>query len=158
MTEPLNSTLLNEDSLHEASIGKHIVFFDGVCGFCNRFIQFVLENDKADLFSFASLQSSFANVTLAKRGINSGDLNTVYIIANYGTEQEKILNKSDAVFFAGRQLSTWVSPFATVFGFVPKPLRDFGYGIVAKIRYRLFGKLEHCMLPTPETRAKFIEQ
>ncbi len=157
MTGQLNSTR-NEEGLHQPSIGKHIVFFDGVCGFCNRFIQFVLENDKNDAFNFASLQSEFGTKTLAKKGINAGDLNTVYLIADYGTNKEKILNKSDAVIFATSRLNSWLRPLATIFGFFPKPLRDFGYDMVAKIRYRIFGKLEHCMLPSPETRAKFIEQ
>jgi predicted DCC family thiol-disulfide oxidoreductase YuxK len=158
MAGQLNSSTKHADDLHQPSIGKHIVFFDGVCGFCNRFIQVLLEKDKQDAFHFASLQSEFANATLAKKGINSADLNTVYIIANYGTDKEKVLNKSDAIVFAAGQLDWWIRPFATIFGFFPKPLRNFGYDIVAKIRYRLFGKLEHCMLPSPEARAKFIEQ
>lgn len=158
MTGQLNSISAGEDYLHESSIGKHIIFFDGVCGFCNRFIQFVLENDKNDLFNFASLQSEFADATLAKRGFNAADLNTVYLIANYGTDKEKVLSKSDAIIFAAGRLNGWMKPFATIFGYLPKALRDFGYDIVAKIRYRLFGKLEQCMLPSPETRAKFIEQ
>lgn len=158
MTGQLNSISYGEDYLHESSIGKHIIFFDGICGFCNRFIQIVLETDKNDVFNFASLQSEFANLTLAKRGINAGDLNTVYIIANYGTNREKLLSKSDAMVFAGKQLDGWIRSFATIFGYWPKPLRDFAYDRVVKIRYQLFGKLEHCMLPTPETRTKFIEQ
>ncbi len=157
MTGQLNSISTGEDYLHESSIGKHIIFFDGVCGFCNRFIQFVLENDKGDLFNFASLQSEFANATLAKRGFNTADLNTVYLISNYGTDTEKVLTKSDAIIFVASQLRGWKKPFATIFGYFPKPLRDFGYDIVAKIRYRLFGKLEQCMLPSPESRVKFIE-
>lgn len=157
MTAQQKSTLQNEDYLHESSMGKHIVLFDGVCGFCNRSIQILLKNDKNDVFTFASLQSEFAKQTLLKRGINAADLNTVYLIANYGSEREKVLSKSDAVLFAAKQLNGWALPFATIFSFLPKPLRDFGYDIVAKIRYRLFGKLEHCMLPSPEMRAKFIE-
>lgn len=158
LTGPLNSISHGEDYLHESSIGKHIIFFDGICGFCNHFIQFVLEIDKNDLFNFASLQSDFANATLSKRGFNAADLNTVWLIANYGTGKEKLLNKSDAILFVFGQLNNSVRPLATICGYLPKPLRDFGYDIVAKIRYRLFGKLEQCMLPSPETRVKFIEQ
>lgn len=148
----------NSNELYQAAIGKHIIFYDGVCGLCNKFIQFVIDNDKDGAFFFAALQSDFASKTLGQRGVNAGNLDTVYILSNYGDDhKERLYNKSDAVAFSTSQLKPWIKPLAFLIKIFPKPLRDFGYETVAKIRYKLFGKHDQCMLPSPETRARFIE-
>jgi predicted DCC family thiol-disulfide oxidoreductase YuxK len=153
--QPLAS---DSEELYETARGKHIIFYDGVCGLCNKFIQFVIDNDKHGVFFFAALQSDFASRTLSRRGADALNLDTVYILSDYGNpDKERLFNKSDAVIFATGQLKAWVKPFATILRLFPKPLRDFGYSTVAKIRYKLFGKFDQCMLPTAETRSRFIE-
>ena len=148
----------NSDELYPDAVGRHIIFYDGVCGLCNKFIQFVIDNDSNGLFFFAALQSEFAKNTLARRGANAEDLNTVYVLSNYGNgQEERLFNKSDAVAFTTSQLKPWIKPAAFFIKVFPKPLRDFGYETVAKIRYKLFGKHDQCMLPSPETRARFID-
>lgn len=138
--------------------GKNIVFYDGVCGLCNRFIQFVIDNDKDGLFFFAALQNDFAKNTLSKFGVDANALDTVYILSNYGdVDKQRLYNRSDAIIFATGQLKNWVRPFSAIIKLFPKPLRDFGYKFIASIRYKLFGRYDTCMLPTAETRARFID-
>lgn len=157
-TENKQPTASDSTELYQTAVGKHIVFYDGVCGLCNKFIQFVIDNDTNGVFFFAALQSEFASRTLGRRGVNAGNLDTVYILSNYGDAQkEQLYNRSDAVAFAVSQLKPWIKPLAFLIKIFPKPIRDFGYAMVAKIRYKLFGKHDQCMLPSPETRARFIE-
>jgi predicted DCC family thiol-disulfide oxidoreductase YuxK len=147
----------DSDELYSDALGRHIIFYDGVCGLCNKFIQFVIDNDTDGRFFFAALQSDFAKNTLGHRGADAESLNTVYVLSNYGdAQQERLYNKSDAVAFTTGQLKPWIKPIAFFIKIFPKPLRDFGYETVAKIRYKLFGKYDQCMLPSPETRARFI--
>lgn len=154
----VNGSASFEPDVHASAVGKNIVFYDGVCGLCNRFIQFVIDNDKDGLFFFAALQNDFAKKTLSKFGIDANALDTVYILSNYADPaKQRLYNRSDAIIFATGQLKNWIRPFSAIIKLVPKPLRDFGYKFVASIRYKLFGKYDTCMLPTAETRARFID-
>src|SRR5438270_13885712 len=73
-----------------------ILLYDGVCGLCNRLVQFILRRDRAEVFRFASLKSDFAARILARHGAHSERLDTVYIILNYGSGDERVLDRSDA--------------------------------------------------------------
>jgi predicted DCC family thiol-disulfide oxidoreductase YuxK len=132
------------------------VLYDGVCGLCNRLTQFLLKRDKHDRFRFASLQSDFAADLLARHGANSKDLDTVYVVVESGQGGEQLLARSDAIIFLLAQLDgIWkVAPAGKV---LPRVLRDALYRLVARNRYRIFGKHESCMLPEPGHRHKFIE-
>ncbi len=136
--------------------GKSIMFFDGVCGLCNKSVQFVLKNDRADQIVFASLQSDFSQKVLNERGKDATKLDTIYVITDYELSGERVLMKSDAIVALGKKLGGWLSVGATMLGILPKAFRDFGYDCVASNRYRNFGKYEQCPLPSPETRKKFI--
>ena len=134
-----------------------IVFYDGVCGLCNRLVQFLLKRDRHDRLRFASLQSDFASEVLNRHGIDPRDLDTVHVVENYQEPNELALNRSDAILRAGRELGGLWS-FAARLGYlVPRPLRDLFYRLVATNRYRVFGKYETCMLPEPQHRAKFLD-
>lgn len=156
MTSPSRPIAQPPEELHEPAVGKNVIFYDGVCGFCNKFVQFVIAEDHDGVFYFASLQSDFAGLTLGRRGADPNILDTVYVLAKYGTADEKMLTKSEAVVYTVGQLRPWLRPFATILGIMPKAVRDLGYAMVAKIRYKLFGKYDQCMLPSPETKQRFI--
>ncbi len=147
------------EQLAEAQVasGKHIVFFDGVCGLCSKLVQFIIANDHEDLFLFAPLQSEFAASTLTPRGIDPAKLDTIWVIAEYGQPSERLLSKSDGVVFTIGKLKRWFQPLATIFGLQPKWLRDFQYLLIAAIRYRIAGKRDQCMLPSADNRRKFID-
>ena len=134
-----------------------IVFYDGVCGLCNRLVQFLLKRDRHDRLRFASLQSDFASKVLGRHGIDPKDLDTVHVVENYEQTSERVLNRSDAILRAGRELGGMWAFAARLGCVVPRPLRNVFYRFVATNRYRVFGKYDTCMLPEPRHRAKFLD-
>ena len=133
-----------------------IVLYDGVCGLCNRLNQFLLKHDPHDRFRFASLQSNFAAAILLRHGANPSDLDTVYTVIDYGQPTERLLARSDAILYLLKQLDG-IWKVGNVGRLLPRVLRDGIYNIVARNRYRVFGKHESCMLPDPKHRDKFLE-
>lgn len=149
-----------------------ILLYDGVCGLCNRLVQFILRRDPAGIFRFAPLQSTLAEQVLARRGANARDLDTVYVVLNPDQADERILPRSDAIIFILGQLGARESTTATsernpgsmfwrttaaLLRLVPRRLRDWGYHLVARNRYRVFGRSETCMLPAPANRDRFLD-
>lgn len=133
-----------------------IVLYDGVCALCNRLNQFLLKRDVHDRLLFASLQSSLAESLLKRHGADPRDLDTVYVVLDYNQPGERLLARSDAILHLLAQLGG-IWKLARAGRLLPKPLRDALYGVVARNRYRVFGKYESCMLPDPKHRHKFLE-
>jgi predicted DCC family thiol-disulfide oxidoreductase YuxK len=133
-----------------------IVLYDGVCGLCNRLVQFLLKHDSRDRFRFASLQSEFTGRLLTRHGLDPHDLDTVYVVKNYDQPDEALLARSDAILYLLTELGG-VWSLAGVGRVLPGAFRDAIYKIVARNRYRVFGKHESCMLPEPKHRAKFLD-
>jgi predicted DCC family thiol-disulfide oxidoreductase YuxK len=130
---------------------KPIVLFDGVCNLCNGSVLFIIKRDREAKFSFASLQSSFGQSQLKKFNLPLGELNTIFLI-----KDEKFFQKSDAALEIAKGMSgLW--PTLYVFKIIPRFIRNFVYYLIAKNRYRWFGKQEACMIPTPELKARFID-
>jgi len=144
------------DKPSERAVGKHVILFDGICGLCSAFNNFIIDHDKGKKFIFAPLQSDFARNALSKYGKDPADLDTVYLLQNFGTEQERIRERADAALFAFAQLGGWPSLLRGL-RLVPMPILHWGYDRVAHARYRLFGRYETCRLPDDATRARFIE-
>jgi predicted DCC family thiol-disulfide oxidoreductase YuxK len=172
-----------------SDLGAHpILLYDGVCGLCNRLVQFILRRDPGGVFRFASLQSSLAGRILARHGADAGDLDTVYLVVNAEQADEQLLARSDAVIFVLRHLGQASLRLAGPFGFaqgrlakapvptqaramatafwrvagalllvVPRTVRDWGYGVVARNRYRVFGRYDVCPLPSEATRDRFLD-
>ena len=134
-----------------------IVLYDGVCGLCNRLVQFLLKHDKRSRLRFASLQSDFAAKVLQRHRIDPKDLDTMHLIENYEQPGERILQRSDAIVRAGRELEGFWGALAAVASVVPRALRDPFYRFVARNRYRVFGKYDTCMLPEPNQRSRFLD-
>src|ERR1044072_1734048 len=101
-----------------------IILYDGVCGLCNRLVQFLLKHDKQGRPRFASLQSDFAEKVLSRHGIDAKDLDTVQVVENCGQPGERVLQRSDAILRAGRELGGFWSASASVARVVPRGLRD----------------------------------
>ena len=134
-----------------------ILFYDGVCGLCNTLVQFLLRHDKHGRLRFASLQSDFAEKVLRRHGFDPKDLDTLHVVENYEQSDERLLQRSDAVLRAGRELGGHWSVLAAIAKIVPRSLRDIAYRFVAQNRYRVFGKYETCMLPDPDQRRRFLD-
>ena len=133
----------------------HLLLYDGVCGLCDRLVQFVLRHDRGGRFRFAALQSPLAASLLRGYGRDASDLDTVYVIARYGEPAAKLLSKGRAVLFVLAELGG-IWRLASVLRVLPRPLLDFGYDHIARRRYRWFGRYDACPLPTPATKAKFL--
>jgi predicted DCC family thiol-disulfide oxidoreductase YuxK len=134
-----------------------IIFYDGVCGLCNRLVQFLLKHDKHGRLRFAALQSNFAEKVLRRHGFDPKDLDTVHVVENYEQPGERVLQRSDAILRAGRELGGFWGACSSIARVVPRALRDPVYRLVATNRYRMFGKFDTCMLPDPSQRSRFLD-
>jgi predicted DCC family thiol-disulfide oxidoreductase YuxK len=133
-----------------------VLLYDGVCGLCNRTVQFTLRHDHAGRFRFAPLQGSFARKALARYGKNAGDLDSVYVLADFGRPTEKLLARSDAILYVlGTIGGIW--RLSALGYLVPRPVRSRVYDFIARRRYRWFGRYDSCVLPAAAQRKRFID-
>lgn len=138
-------------------MGTTVVFYDGVCGMCDRFVQFLLRHDRAARFRFAPLQGQLARTTLTSRGFDPSSLETVYVIADWGTPRERVLDRSQAILHAVAQLNGRWQRLAQIGRIVPRPLADRMYRLVSRARYRISGQTTSCPLPTAEWRERSLQ-
>ena len=131
---------------------KKIILFDGVCNLCNGAVQFVIKRDSEDRFRFAALQSETGAMLCRERHIDTEKTDSIILI-DPGTA---FYTKSDAALEIARDLKGY-GLFPALFGWIPRTIRDAIYDLVARNRYRWFGKKEHCMVPSPELQAKFLK-
>jgi predicted DCC family thiol-disulfide oxidoreductase YuxK len=127
-----------------------VILFDGVCNFCDGAVNFIIARDTDAYFKFAPLQSEIGEKLLAENGIDKTVTDSVVLI-----EDGKVYTYSTAALRVARKLSgawSWMYAFIVV----PKFIRDFFYKLFAKYRYKMFGKKDECMLPTPEIRSRFL--
>ncbi len=139
---------------------ENIILFDGVCTFCNRFVQFVIARDPRVKFHLASLQSGFAHYLFER--FDSEELERVGALAGAGNDSvvlvtpSGIFGRSSAI---ARILLGLTGPWpivGAIFWLIPKPLREFGYRVFAARRHLWFKKLESCPIPPPEQRKRFL--
>ena len=127
-----------------------MILFDGVCNLCNGFVQFVVARDPRARFQFAALQSGAAERLLGPREAHGDWPDSIFLVT-----EGRVLTRSAAALRILRGLRfPW--PLAFAFIVVPRPLRDRIYDIVARNRYRWFGRRDVCMVPTPDLRARFL--
>ena len=134
-----------------------IILYDGVCGLCNRLVQFILKHDRADRFRFAALQSSLARKILQRHGLNPDSLDTFHVVFESGESSERVLARHQAAIAVLEQLGGVWRFLASLFALFPRRVRDWQYNLIARNRYRLFGKHEACPLPDPSVRHKFLD-
>jgi len=127
---------------------NNIILFDGECNFCDSSVQFIIRRDVEGVFKFASLQGETGQRLLLEHHIPK-DMDSFLLITN-----NKAYLKSAAALLVSRRLKgLWKLLYAFIV--VPRPIRDFFYDILAKNRYKWFGKKECCTIPTPEIRSRF---
>lgn len=126
-----------------------VILFDGVCNLCNGFVGFIIERDHHQIFRFSSLQSEFGQATLKAHQLPLNEFYSVILM-----EDGQVFQKSDAVLRIAHHLPgyKWLS----VFEFLPRFFRDLIYELVARNRYRLFGRQDSCMLPSKELLGRFL--
>jgi len=130
---------------------KHILLFDGVCNLCIGVVNFIIKRDTKEKFKFAALQSESGQALLKRFGLTANDFDSFVFISG-----EKYFIKSSAVLHVLKEIGGgWILFYAFII--FPGPLRDFIYDIVAKTRYRIFGRRDTCMIPTPEVKRRFLQ-
>jgi predicted DCC family thiol-disulfide oxidoreductase YuxK len=140
--------------LHAEAV--HLVLYDGVCGLCSSLLQFLLTHDRRGVFAFASLQSRTGRTVVEHLGGDPADLTSFYDLANYRTDRSRTLARSKAALFVAGQLG-WPWKAAIIARVLPSALLDRAYNVVARNRYRVFGRFEQCLAPRPEFRDRFVE-
>ena|SRR6478609_7372065 len=127
-----------------------VILFDGVCNLCNSSVQFIIQRDPKARFKFTALQSETGQKLLKSIGLPTESFPSIILIKN-----GKVLQRSSAALEIAKELSgLW--PVFYIFKIVPGFIRDIFYNIIANNRYRFFGRKEHCMIPTPELKSRFI--
>jgi predicted DCC family thiol-disulfide oxidoreductase YuxK len=127
-----------------------IILFDGICNLCNNFVQFVIKHDKQKLFRFASLQSAAGQILLKKYQLPEIGFNSFVLIKN-----GKSFVKSTAALMVAKELAGIIK-ILYIFIVVPTFIRNAVYNVIAKNRYKWFGKQESCMMPTPDLQSRFL--
>lgn len=135
----------------DIQITKPIIFFDGVCNLCNSSVNFIIDRDEKNIFKFTPLQSKVASDVLPELGIDPNQLESFVLkIGNRAYRRSRA-----ALEIARRMRRGW--PLFYVFIIIPGPIRDMVYNLVARNRYRWFGKRDECRIPTPELKARFLD-
>jgi predicted DCC family thiol-disulfide oxidoreductase YuxK len=127
-----------------------LILFDGVCVFCSRWVRFVLARDRARRFRFLPIQSERGRALAVKHGIDPGAPQTNAVVLD-----GRIWFKSDAALKVLAVLPRL--PLVAALRLAPRGLRDLAYDLIARNRYRIFGRTETCMVPTAEDRARFLD-
>ena len=127
-----------------------VILFDGVCVFCSHWVRFVAAHDVEKRFRFTTIQSPYGARLARTFGIDPADPDTNAVIHG-GTAYLQ----SDAALTVLSTLPRW--RWARALLLVPKPLRDAVYGLIARNRYRIFGRYDACMVPDADLRARVIE-
>ena len=137
-----------------------LVIFDGRCGLCNRSVGWFLTRDRNDRMRFVPSDAPAAGALLDRHGLASfrdqGNSATILVAVSPGTPAERMLVRSAAVLALLAQLPAPWPVLATILGWIPRRLRDLGYRLVARFRYRLFGRLDTCPIPTASEQNRFL--
>lgn len=127
-----------------------VILFDGVCNLCNGSVIFIIKRDTQSKLKFASLQSEYGIQQMQRFNLSTSSLNSVLLI-----KEGRLFQKSNAALEIASMLNG-IWPWLYVFKIIPRFMRDVIYDVIAKNRYRWFGKKEECMIPTPDMKARFI--
>ncbi|HKK41989.1 MAG TPA: DCC1-like thiol-disulfide oxidoreductase family protein [Bacteroidales bacterium] len=128
-----------------------ILLFDGVCNLCNSLVNFVIRRDGERRIKFAALQSAKGQQLLADKGLPVEDCDTVVYISRNGTLIRSAAIISILVDIGG------IWKIFYLFKIIPGFILDSLYNFIAKRRYRVFGKRNKCMIPSPDIADRFIE-
>jgi predicted DCC family thiol-disulfide oxidoreductase YuxK len=137
-----------------------LVVYDGVCGFCNLSVRWFLTRDRHDRLRFVPSDSPKLADLFARHGLDAamatGNSGTILVAQALETPAERLLVRSDAVIAMLRALPSLWPAFAAVLRIIPLSLRDLGYRLIARYRYRIWGRLDSCPIPTAQERARFL--
>ncbi|MBT8206265.1 MAG: thiol-disulfide oxidoreductase DCC family protein [Eudoraea sp.] len=129
-----------------------IILFDGVCNLCNSAVQFIIKHDKKDRYRFSAIQSEQGKKLTSERNIDTKKIDSIILIE----PGKAYYIKAPAALQIGKSFGGgWRA--LSIFEWVPPVISNWIYDLVARNRYRWFGRKEQCMIPTEELKAKFLE-
>lgn len=131
-----------------------VLLYDGVCGLCNSAVKLVLRHDKQHTMRFAALDSDFG-LAVAARHPELASADSMAVVDRAGQADEQVRLRSDGALRVARYLGGLWLVFLPL-TLIPRSLRDAAYNLLARVRYRLFGRYDTCPLPPPEVRARFL--
>ncbi len=147
------------DTFHDLG-DRLLVIYDGHCGLCNRSVRWLLRRDRHDRLRFAPPESARVAELLARLGFDAPDAasgpGTILVVLHPGAPLEQALLRSDAVVALLGELPRPWPALGVALRLIPRPLRDLGYRLIARWRYRVWGRLECCPLPAPGQRERFL--
>jgi len=139
---------------------RFLVIFDGHCGLCNRSVRWFLCRDTRDRMRFAPSDSPKVAELLTRHGFVDPDPsatpNSILVVRDPGGHSEQILSRSDAVVALLAELPRPWPAWGGALRWIPRPLRDLGYRIIARWRYHIWGRLDSCPIPTAAERERFL--
>jgi predicted DCC family thiol-disulfide oxidoreductase YuxK len=142
--------------MKDASANNPVMLYDGVCGFCNKSVQLILDHDKRGEMRFAALQSDYGKAVKARHPfLESIDSVVLLEQTSFEKEERVFVRSSAALRLASHLGGAW--KLFLVFYILPAPLRDFFYDLFARYRYKFFGKYDACMLPDASVRSRFLD-
>jgi predicted DCC family thiol-disulfide oxidoreductase YuxK len=132
-------------------VNKSIILFDGVCNLCSFWVNIILKNDRKGIFLFAPLQSIAGQIYINKFDLQQTILDTIIVI-----DGERTYTKSKAVLEIAKKLPL---PYklACILEILPPNFRNMLYSVIARNRYKIFGKRDTCRVPTPEEKSRFLD-
>ena len=140
--------------------GRLLVIFDGHCALCSRTVRWLIKRDRRDRLRFAASESLQVAKILQKQAEEGfrdpGPPGTILVLRNADTAAEQLHRRSDAIVALLAELPKPWPAIGWALGLIPRPLRDLGYETVARWRYRIWGRLESCPLPTGKERSRFL--
>ena len=141
--------------------GRVLVVFDGHCGLCNRTVRWLLMRDRHDRLRFVPSQSPLVAGLLARHGMSAADSSagpaSVLAVRDAGQSEESMFVRSRAVLELLRELPRPWPAVAALLRIVPTPVLDLAYRRIARWRYRIWGRVETCPIPTQEERKRFLD-
>ena len=133
-----------------ATTDSHVLIFDGICNLCNSTVKFIIKRDPKEKFKFATLQSDSGKEFLKKHKLETLNSDTVILIVG-----DQYYIKSSAALRVLKELGGFWKLWY-FFIYLPRPIRDFIYNLIAKSRYTIFGKMNTCMIPSKEIMQRFL--
>lgn len=127
-----------------------IILFDGVCNFCNFWVNFLIDRDKKFIFKFTPLQSTVGQALLKKYNFNTEEMDSFILISS-----DNFYKKSTAALMVARKLGGFFILLYPLI-FLPVFIRDYFYDLIATNRYKIFGKKDSCRIPSAEDRERFL--
>ena len=131
-----------------------VLLYDGLCGFCNGTVRFILARDRAGRMKFAPLQGEFAKAARARHP-ELAHVDSFVLVARGAGSEERVFTRSEATFAIARYLG-WPWRLMVVLRVAPSFLRDWGYDRFAQARYRVFGRYDSCPVPDPAVSKRFL--